>query len=155
MKLNTKLKAFTLSEMLVVLLLTTIVVGLAFSVLGLVQRQIQDIGDNYERNTEFNLLRQSLWIDFNHYDGVWYDANKSELVFANELNETVYGLHEGFITKERDTFYVEIDELQFFFKGEVQTSGEIDALDFGLSRKNGSQQLFVFKRNAATSHLNR
>ncbi|MAU27262.1 MAG: hypothetical protein CMH48_09985 [Muricauda sp.] len=152
---TTKIKAFTLSEMLVVLLLTTIVVGLAFTVLSLVQRQMLGIDGNYEQNTEFNLLRQSLWLDFNQHDGVWYDANKNELAFANELNETVYGLHEKFITKEKDTFYVEVTQRQFLFKGVEQASGEIDALDFGLSKKNGSQQLFVFKKNAATSHLNR
>ncbi|UJH68669.1 hypothetical protein [Allomuricauda sp. SCSIO 65647] len=154
MKRVTKIAAFTLSEMLVVLLLTTVVVGMAFAVLNLVQRQMQGIDGNYEQNTEFNLLRQSLWFDFNQYDGVWYDAKKSELVFANELYETVYGLHEAYIVKQQDTFFVEVAKREFFFKGQEQLSGEIDALGFGLSKKNGSQQLFVFKKNAATSHLN-
>ncbi|MEM9650388.1 MAG: prepilin-type N-terminal cleavage/methylation domain-containing protein, partial [Bacteroidota bacterium] len=59
-----KLRAFTLSEMLVVLLLTVIVVGLAFSVLNLVQRQMSGIESNYARNTAFDQLKQSLWVDF-------------------------------------------------------------------------------------------
>ncbi len=154
MKRVAKIKAFTLSEMLVVLLLTTIVVGMAFAVLNLVQRQMQGIDGNYEQNTEFNLLRQSLWLDFNQYDGVWYDAKKNELVFANELRETAYGLHEAYIIKQQDTFFVEVVQQDFFFKGREQSSGEIDALEFRLSKKNGSQRLFVFKKNAATSHLN-
>ena len=154
MKVGLKIKAFTLSEMLVVLLLTSIVVGLAFSVLSLVHQQMRGIEGNYERNTEFNLLRQSLWVDFNQYDGIWYDVKKDELVFANGSEEKVYGFHKDYITQQQDTFYIEITKREFFFNGMKQASGEIDALDFTLSKKNGSQELFVFKRNAATSHLN-
>ena len=51
-----KISAFTLNEMLVVLLVTTIVVSMGFAVLQLVQQQMGGIDRNYERNTELNLL---------------------------------------------------------------------------------------------------
>ncbi|MBQ52974.1 MAG: hypothetical protein CMF35_15035, partial [Leeuwenhoekiella sp.] len=47
LKNKTKLKAFTLSEMLVVLAITAIVVSLAFVILNLVTKQIQLISTNY------------------------------------------------------------------------------------------------------------
>ncbi|MEM9001150.1 MAG: prepilin-type N-terminal cleavage/methylation domain-containing protein [Bacteroidota bacterium] len=149
-----KLKAFTLSEMLVTLMITTIVVGMAFAVLHLVQRQMHGIDGNYERNTAFNILRQGLWIDFNQCDGAWYDQKANQLIFANGLKETVYRLHDGFIAKEKDTFRIEVASQHFFFKGLQQPSGEIDALRFALSKKNGSKALFVYKKNAATSYIN-
>lgn len=41
--MNNKVKSFTLSELLVVMIITAIVVGMAFSVLRLVQKQIHTI----------------------------------------------------------------------------------------------------------------
>ena len=64
MKNNFKIKAFTLSEMVVVTILTSIIVGIAFSVLSLVQRHMYSIKQNFNNNTELSKLEQALWIDF-------------------------------------------------------------------------------------------
>lgn len=149
-----KIKAFTLNEMLVVLLITTILVGMAYAVLNLVQRQMHGIEGNYERNTEINLLRQSLWIDFNAHEGIWYDEDKAELFFANELKEVTYKITKDHIIKNRDTFHIQIIDKVFFFKGKSRLSGEIDALDIRMSKENGSKRIFVSKQNAATSYIN-
>ena len=149
-----KIPAFTLNEMLVVLLITTIVVGMAFSVLRLVQHQMQGIGANFQRNTELNLLRQRLWIDFNQAEGVWYNAAEAQLLCSNELQQRTYTFHPDFIVGEKDTFRIKGVRLKFLFKGEVQTHGEVDALDISTSHEMGAQQLFVYKQNAATSFVN-
>lgn len=149
-----KIQAFTLNEMLVVLLLTTIVIGMGFAVLQLVQQQMGGIDENYGRNTEFNLLRQSLWMDFNQSDGVWYDAKNGQLLFTNELRKVTYHMYEDKIIKDIDTFQVAFKQHRFFFKGDLRKEGEIDALDFSTDKKNGSQRLFAFKTNAATSSVN-
>ena len=140
--------------MLVVLLITTIVVGMAFSVLRLVQHQMQGIAANFERNTELNLLRQRLWIDFNQSEGVWYNAVEAQLLCSNELQQRTYTFHPDFIVGEKDTFRIKGVRLKFLFKGEVQPHGEVDALDISTSREMGAQQLFVYKQNAATSFVN-
>jgi len=155
MKPSNKIRAFTLSEMLVVLLLTTIVVGMAFAVLRLVQQQMEGIQSNYERNTQFNLLQRSLWFDFNQNDGVWYDPYKEELVFSNGMGEMIYEFHKDEIITLRDTFELKIVKKSFFLNGLNQQNGEIDAMDIELSKTHGGKQLFVFKRNAATTYMNK
>lgn len=149
-----KIQAFTLSEMLVVLLLTSVVVGMAFSVLGLVQRQMQGITGNYERNTELNLLQQSLWVDFNQFDGIWFDALKEELMFVNGIKEIEYRFEDGYVVKDRDTFFIKIEKKSTYFNGENRVNGEIDAMDLYTSKEEGGQRVFVFKKNSATSYLN-
>ena len=149
-----KIQAFTINEMLVVLLLTSIVVGMAFGVLQLVQSQMNGIAANYERSSEMNLLRQSLWIDFNQCDGAWYDLTTNELLFFNGLRDVSYRINEDHILKGTDTFQVTLVKKTFFFKGLPRISGEIDALDIVTSKESGSQRLFVSKKNAATSYLN-
>ena len=56
MQTNSKVQAFTLSEMIVVLIITSIVIGMAFSVLRLVQKHMGGIQDNFNRSTELNRL---------------------------------------------------------------------------------------------------
>ncbi len=149
-----KIRAFTLNEMIVVLLITSLVVGMAFSVLRLVQLQMHGISENFEKNTEINLFRQSLWLDFNRYNSVWYDASKHRLLFSNEMKTAAYRFHEGFVTKARDTFHIKIIDRFRYFNGDVKFSGEIDALDLYTAKDDGGKRIFVFKRNAATSYLN-
>ncbi len=149
-----KIPAFTLSEMIVVLLITTIVVGMAFAVLNLVQKQMNGIEKNYAKNTEFNLMRQSFWIDFNRFDKVIYNAGNNELTFTNAMNSTRYLLGENSIIREKDTFFLKWETQKFYFENTEVSLGEIDAIDFKTSKAFGSQQLFVYKTNAATTYMN-
>jgi hypothetical protein len=149
-----KIKAFTLQEMLVVLLITALVVGMAFSVLRLVQVQMHGITSNYEKNTEQRLLYQRLWMDFNAHDRIWYQNRDRALLLVNEINEINYRFHEDMVIRELDTFYVEVFELNPYFGTVSIDKGEIDAIDLFIG-KESQTRLFMYKRNAATSYINR
>lgn len=148
-----KITALTLSEMLVVLLLTVIVVGLAFSVLGLVQRQMGDIQNNYEEKTVDNLLLQSLWVDFNTHDRIEFSSKTGVLSFTNEINQKIYNFDNGYVISGLDTLSMDFNVSRTFYMGEEVGDGFIDALE--LQRVNAvPKTLFVFKRNAATDFMN-
>lgn len=150
-----KVKAFTLNEMLVVLLITVLVVGMAFSVLRLVQVQMHGISSNYEKNTELNLLRQSLWVDFNRFDRIWYDGTEQRIVLVNEVAKTSYQILPDGVVKEKDTFWVPVPRWEVYFNGETVGKGEIDALDLYIGKEEEvGKRVFVFKCNAATSYIN-
>ena len=139
---------------MVVLAITTIVVGMAFSVLNLVQRQMGTIKDIYEVKLEANKLRQSLWIDFNRYSYAHFDDKKGQLYFSNELEEMNYTIREDKIFTERDTFYVQLEHKAFYFKNQEREIGEIDAIELKTSKETGHQQIFVFKDNAPATYIN-
>ncbi|HBI00707.1 MAG TPA: hypothetical protein DDY18_03685, partial [Flavobacterium sp.] len=61
-----KVKSFTLSELIVVMIITVIVVGIAFSVLLLVKKQIKGIEKNYQKTTQLALFEEKFWRDFNN-----------------------------------------------------------------------------------------
>lgn len=150
-----KIKAFTLNEMLVVLLITVLVVGMAFSVLRLVQVQMHGISSNYEKNTELNLLRQSLWVDFNRFDRIWYDDREQKIVFENEVTKSSYQIVPEGVVKEKDTFWVPVPRWEVYFNGGTVGKGEIDAIDLYIGKEEEvGKRVFVFKRNAATSYIN-
>lgn len=154
MKTNRKMQAFTLSEMVVVLILTSIVVGLAFSVLSLVQKHMTGIQTNFVQKTELNKLEQSLWIDFNKYSNITYDALDDELKFTNEIDSLTYQFHEQYIVKVLDTFNIPTQRKTFFFNGIHVEVGIIDAIKLETSKIMQNQHLFIFKENDARPFIN-
>jgi len=154
MKLNKKLKAYTLSEMIIVLILTSIVVGLAFSVLGLVQKHMNAIQKNYTRNSELNILETALWMDFNRYPIVTYYGLEDKLNFVSELDSINYKFTNKHIIREQDTFNVTVQSKEFYFNGVPTEKQKIDAIKLEASEEFQNQFLFVFKSNDANTFMN-
>lgn len=140
--------------MVVVLILTSIVVGLAFSVLSLVQKHMSGIQNNFINTAELNKLEQSLWLDFNRYSKIKYNDLDEELIFANELDSISYQFYESYIVKEQDTFRIPLQDKSLFFYGNQMESGHIDGIKLETTKAMQNQQLFIFKKNDATSFIN-
>ena len=149
-----KINAFTLSEMMVVLVITVIVVSLAFAVLQLVQKQMIGMQHNYEKNTKENQLRQALWIDFRTYSTFNYDAAHQRLYCQNELSSISYEFYENQIIRQKDTFAIELDEYKFFFDNQKVDGGPVDALMLQMQKKTKEKRMFVFKNNTASDYMN-
>ncbi|EGV42228.2 type II secretion system protein [Bizionia argentinensis JUB59] len=153
-KLNSKIKAFTLSEMIVVLILSSIVIGLAFSVLNLVQKHMISIQQNYTNTTKFKKLETSLWLDFNRYSKIEYSSLENELKFSTAIDSVMYQFSDNYIIKGIDTFPVPIQQKQFYFDGEFMEHGQIDAIKLETEKTFQNQQLFIFKNNDANAYMN-
>ncbi len=149
-----KVKAFTLNEMIVVLLITVIVVGMAFSVLNLVQKQMNTIKGIYDVKLETNKLRQSLWVDFNRYSYVFYNQKEERLYLSNELETKYYEITQNTLVNQKDTFYIQLQSKTFYFNNQEKTEGEVDAIELRTSKEAGNQQIFVYKQNAAATYIN-
>ncbi len=149
-----KIKSFTINEMLVVLLLTAIVVGLAFSILNLVKKQIGGISENYSEITRMQLLEQSLWVDLNSYREIYYNEKDREILFSHEIKTISYKIGVNEIVKESDTFLLKVASSQFYFNGKKVTSGKIDAIELELGKDNVSRPIFLYKKNDASIYVN-
>lgn len=153
MNLNKKIEAFTISEMIVVLILTSIVVGLAFSILTIVQNHIKAIQKNLDFTIELNKLEQSLNIDFNRYSTIQYDEPNQALILSNEMFSKSYFFKENYIVKDLDTFHIELGKKQFFFDGVEVVNDYIDAAKLTTSKTSQNQTIFVFMQNDATLYM--
>ncbi len=153
MKTNKKIQAFTLSEIIVVLILTSIVVGLAFSVLGLVQKQMLAIQSNYNKSLEVQKLETSLWLDFNRYPNIRYDAIENELILKHELDSISYQFSEEHIVKAQDTFSIPLETKQFYFDGVISETNKVDAIKLRTTKAYQNRELFIFKKNDATIYM--
>lgn len=140
---------------MVVLAITTIVVGMAFAVLDLVQKQMGTIDEIYEVKLDANRLRQSLWTDFNRYSDIHFDQKKEVLFLSNALEEKWYAFSDAQIVTERDTFAIRLEERAFYFGNQTQKNGAVDAIALKTSKATGHQQIFVFKENTPATYINR
>lgn len=148
-----KVNAYTLSEVLVVLLLTSIIAGMAFSVLSMVQKQIFAVQKNMDVKASFRQLEQSLVLDFNRYHNVKFDKIDNRLVCYSEIDSVSYNFTPNYVQKNIDTFYVSVLHKKLFFAGIKVDNGIVDAIKIDSIGLNPNLQLFIFKQNDANTYL--
>jgi len=149
-----KIKAFTLSELIVVILITTIVVGIAFSVLQLVQKQMYGIKANFKHTTSISLLEQSLSIDMHRSNRIVYDDLENTLHFVSEIDTASYMFAKTHVQKETDTFNVAVEDIKLWFEGIETTSNKIDAVKLTTAKEFKNATIFLYKRNTGNTYMN-
>lgn len=149
-----KLKSFTLAELLVVMIITAIVVGMAFSVLRLVQKQIHTIQTNFEKTSTLVLFEQRLWQDFNEPHKILYDDQKQILLMTSEVDTVTYSFQEKFTMRNLDTIKLKINPNKVFFKGKEIKAGTVDAITLFAETELPDYQIFVSKKNDVTLFMN-
>ncbi len=151
--LHKKAKAFTIAEMLVVLVITSIVITIALLVLSMVQKQIRSIQNIYKTNTEIRLLERGLWQDFNTHN-IFYTPSKQQLICTSEKDTITYTFFKGYTVRNLDTIRVAITEKTVFLDGEKIEGGAIDAIEIFFSKEIKNKKSFIFKTNDALHYMN-
>ena len=148
--MNKKLNSFTLSEMLVVLIITAIVVGLAFSVLSIVRRQVHKLQNDTDQRVQYDMLKSKLFLDFNKYPNAYLSGDDT-FMFKSEIDSTIYTITDNLIITNQDTLVKNVKEAQFFYKNNQVEKGKMDAIKFIIEEKREVfKSIFVYKYNDAT-----
>lgn len=151
---NAKIKSFTLPELLIVMILTAIVVGMAFSVLRLVQKQIHIIQTNFEKTSSLALFEQRLWQDFNEMNHIVFSAKDNSLLMESEMDTVVYSFQENYALRNSDTLKLRLVVNKMFFLGKEMQGGDIDALFISGNAELPDYEIFVSKKNDLTLFMN-
>lgn len=151
--MNKKLKSFTISELLVVLIISSIVVGIAFSVLDLTRKEIQKINQNKEFEIKINQAELKLTIDMNSFSKC--KVSENYLFFQNEIDSIQYQIFDGNLIVREDTLISNVVEVDYFLNGEKINNGAFDALKLVVkTKKDINSTVFVYKINDALNDLN-
>jgi len=153
MRLTKKIQAFTLTEVMVVIVLSAIVAGLAFSILGIVQKNMRSIESNYQYQSEIQSLEVALTIDLNKYPTANWDALKEELQISSPIDQKSYRFFSDSIVSTTDTYPIKIKNKTLYFEGEAVQSGNIDAIKFTFENTTNLHRIFVFKHNDPSIHF--
>lgn len=154
MKIKRKIQAFTLTEVLVVIIISTILIGLALSVLNLVQVNFHSIRKNYQNTTERQLLQQQLAIDMNRYHSIHLTEVGREILFKNPMDSVLYQYSGNKLIRQKDSIDLHIPAITFFYKGVNVEQGQIDAVKIQLDEGEAGF-IFVSKLNDAKNAFNR
>lgn len=143
-----KYKAFTIQEMMVVLIIAALVVSMAILALDLVQKELLGIQKGLSAKTEIRLLEKTLLNDLNSLE-MKYQSAAGTLHGFSELAQVNYRLSPEFVRRNKDTFFVKIDSVQFFLDNQKVSSGTVDAIDIQI----GNRKFFVYKKKAAAHEM--
>jgi hypothetical protein len=149
---RSKVKSFTLSEMLVVMIITAIVVGIAFSVLNLVQKQVRSIKKNFDRTTELSLFEERLWQDFNLHSVIIFSGE--ELILRSDVDTVVYHFNEKVILRNTDTVHAAVTIGKLYYEGKQVKSGYVDALSISADAELPGYSIFVSTTPDAAHYMN-
>jgi len=150
---NHKIKAFTLTEMMVVIVISAIVVGLAFTILGIVQNNMRSIENNYEHQSEIQSLEVALTIDFNRYPMAQWNPKENTLLLSSPIQKRMYTFSTDSITNDIDTFTLKTKNITYYFEGEQVSAGSIDAIKLTFDNTTDLHRIFVYKHNDPTIHF--
>jgi prepilin-type N-terminal cleavage/methylation domain-containing protein len=150
---NKKLKAFTLAEMIVVLIVASIVIAMAFVILDMVRKQVFLIQKNYQKKQEVQFFEATLTRDFNLRNAHYYKS-QNRLSLKNTKDSISYVFTGTAIIREKDTFQIEVSNKKLFLDGKEIFSKTIDALGINLSENYGGKELFISQRKDAAFYIN-
>lgn len=151
---NNKIKSFTIPELLVVMIITVIVVGMAFSVLRLVQKQIHAIQTNFEKTSSLALFEQRLWQDFNEMNAIQFSEKANSVLLESEMDTVVYSFQENYVLRNKDTIKLQLVANKLFFKGKEVKEGDVDAVSISAKSELPDYEIFVSKKNDLTFFMN-
>lgn len=150
---KTKLKAFTLAEMIVVLVVASIVISMGFLVLNMVRKQVSLIQTNYQKKQEVQFFEATLTIDFNKRNA-FFDKKQEKLTLKNTKDSISYTFLDQCIVREKDTFNLEEKNKKLFLDGVEVKGGVIDAIEISLSEHFSKKQFFIQQKKDASFYLN-
>jgi len=147
-----KIQAFTMVEMLVVMLLTVIVVSLAVMALNVLQNQLSNIRKNHLKATERETLTQALWVDLHRHEAFVDIAGKT-LYFMSPTDTVTYVFANEFVLRNKNRIHVQVAVADFLLDGR-KSNGRIDAISLKLSKEFQSREIFVYKQKDAAYYIN-
>lgn len=151
--MSNKVKSFTLTELLIVMIITVIIIGIAFATLRFVQNQINKIEVNLDNNTRVNLFEQKIWQDFNEFSSI--QINNDKLVMFTEIDTITYYFDNNFILRNNDTVKIKLKINKSFYNGAEVFNDEIDALHISTNDDYPAHNMFISKKNDLTNLMNK
>ncbi|NVK51291.1 MAG: type II secretion system protein [Flavobacteriaceae bacterium] len=148
-----KVDAFTLSELLVVLVISGIVISITFLALQMVQKQLKEIQVNYRDQQEIQLFERVIVNDLNTRKAI-FKKEENHLIFYGMNDSISYTFERDYFIREKDTFKLKIVNKKFLLDAKEITSGRFDAASFKFSQSFSTKEIFVYSVKDSEYYMN-
>ncbi|WP_299627664.1 type II secretion system protein [uncultured Tenacibaculum sp.] len=146
-----KTRAFTLTELIVVMIISTIVVSLAFTALSMVKKQIRIIEKRLYLKEELVQLEKILTRDFNTFRTITF--NSDIVKFSHALDSVTYKIEDTFVLRNKDSIQLSLKNTSLFLNGVKVAKGNVDAIRFEIGELN-NRPTFIYTEKDAAFYLN-
>jgi len=147
-----KIKGFTLREMLVGIIVSTIAIVMAFTIYTHLSNMYFKMDGGFVQTNKRSILQQRLSLDFNTHAISYLSKDGIDVQLISPLDTVVYRFDDSAILRNTDTLMKDITfKSQYFYQGEAQTNGSIDALKVIFSNKGIDQAVFAFRERSSQS----
>lgn len=130
-----KLQAFTITELMVVMLISTITITAAFSAYSIIDKQFRAYGKDNEKALNLSTIKGLLSDDFLLAKEV--QGNKNGIRFQMDNDSIIYAIHGNYIVRKNsilntrnDTFAIKIEDSVFRLNNTEVENGLIDFAAF-------------------------
>ncbi|SEK54907.1 PulJ/GspJ family protein [Parapedobacter koreensis] len=123
-----RLRAFTIVETMVALVLTALAISFVYAAIRYVQRQRDTLSGQLDRYGEFNRLHGALQADADDADEIRYNADgidfyRDHRAIQYLVSDSLCIRHEGIVA---DTFRIRVDSVGCWFAGQrLETAGQL------------------------------
>lgn len=152
-----RLPAFTLTDVIVTMIISMLVMGIAFSVFRFSYNQISDYQKANDDYKELYQLYNVMQEDFHRSSECNYRQNELQMLMQGGYKEYLYTLSTDMIIRKTDissdTFNINIENIVAKFNNEEQISGIIDEIDFDVSKKGVTLPYKFVKEYAAEMQM--
>lgn len=146
--MRTKVKAFTIHEMLVVLALSSVVIAMALLMLHLIQKQMSVAQFEFQKSDEVRWFKRLLVYDFNRCQ-MFYDAKENHLIGVSETDSIRYKIFSNYVLRNTDTLFVKVQDKDLYLDQQIVFLGTIDAVRFEIEK----DKIFVYKTKGASHYM--
>lgn len=144
-----KITAFSLSELLIAILIAIIVMGFAFFTLRFVHQKFDLFTDRILTNTSFARIEKNIWQDIHHFPSVELDHENQLIRFSSPLERVDYHYSNTHIERGGQLILTSPNSLLFYYKGVLVNAGPIDAFELIIYTQEKSLSLFFFLPKSA------
>jgi Tfp pilus assembly protein PilE len=154
-----RIKSFTLIEMVLAMLFSAIIVGMAYSAITIFSRLYDNYNLKRSAHADLQLIKQAMARDFNRSPMITLTGNQITMKNRPEAIDVNYAVEDGYLVR-RNQFKadsIKMDKLVFrcFFEGRAVGSGIFDhvVLDFtsdllptniSVTKDYSSEELFEY-----------
>ena len=142
-----KIRGFTLSDVLVALAISGIILGIIYMAITLITQNIGSIKQNYVQSDVLQLAEQQITLDFNRFPEAYFSQFDNEIIFKSPLDSVTYRFEEDYLLRDRDTLFLHIANKTVYLGGTSTEQGTTDALKLTCEKGTETVSIFVFKEN--------
>lgn len=150
-----KVKAYSLTELMVVMIISTIVVAMAFTTIRMLKSQMKSIQSHYELRKNIDYLDGLLWMDYAKKGWATYDKSNNKLTVLGEQDTVVYVFNASLVLRNNDSIPLPKYDLGFKLDGKEVTAKATDAIEIVFETPFERKSLFVYGTKAADFYANK